>query len=72
MWLGQFIVCNTDVNVLNFRIERSYDDDEEETADAKNGAGKSGESSSQDDEKIPDSTLSPEIQTLCRLIFNSS
>lgn len=56
---------------LKCSIERCYDD-EEETADVKNGASKSGESSSQDNEKIPDSTLSPEIQTLCRLIFNSS
>ncbi|KAI0770930.1 poly polymerase catalytic domain-containing protein [Trametes elegans] len=52
-------------------LERSYDD-EDESQDAKDGSDKSGGSSKQEEEKIPDSTLSPEIQTLCRLIFNSS
>ncbi|KAI9062258.1 PARP-domain-containing protein [Trametes sanguinea] len=52
-------------------LERSYDDDDEDTSTK---AGKKGESSKQEDEveKIPDSTLPPEIQTLCRLIFNTS
>ncbi|KAI0353197.1 PARP-domain-containing protein [Trametes cingulata] len=49
-------------------LERAYDDEEE----SKDTPGKSGESSKQDEEKIPDSTLPSEIQTLCRLIFNSS
>ncbi|KAH9891324.1 poly polymerase catalytic domain-containing protein [Cubamyces lactineus] len=49
--------------------ERSYDDDEEE----KEKESKSGVSSKDaEEEKIPDSTLPPEIQILCRLIFNSS
>ncbi|KAI0820615.1 poly polymerase catalytic domain-containing protein [Trametes gibbosa] len=51
-------------------LERAYDDEEEEK-DAKDGSGKSG-SSVQEEEKIPDSTLSAEIQTLCQLIFNTS
>ncbi|KAI0668738.1 poly polymerase catalytic domain-containing protein [Trametes maxima] len=53
--------------------ERSYDDEDDSVdANGDSGSGKRGESSNQEDEKIPDSTLSSEIQTLCRLIFNSS
>ncbi|KAI0641208.1 poly polymerase catalytic domain-containing protein [Trametes meyenii] len=54
-------------------LERSYDDEDDSAgANGDSGSGKKGESSSQEEEKIPDSTLPSEIQTLCRLIFNSS
>ncbi|KAI0694469.1 poly polymerase catalytic domain-containing protein [Cerioporus squamosus] len=48
-------------------IERSYDDEDDAADDVK-----AGSSSKKEDEKIPDSTLPSEIQTLCRLIFNTS
>ncbi|KAI0638778.1 poly polymerase catalytic domain-containing protein [Trametes polyzona] len=51
-------------------LERSYDD-EEESKKAK-GSGSSSSKDDEEEEKIPDSTLPPEIQTLCKLIFNSS
>ncbi|KAI0757807.1 poly polymerase catalytic domain-containing protein [Daedaleopsis nitida] len=47
-------------------LERSYDDEDDEKDDAK------ASSSQKEEEKIPDSTLAPEIQLLCRLIFNAS
>ncbi|KAI0369996.1 PARP-domain-containing protein [Pilatotrama ljubarskyi] len=52
-------------------LERAYDN-EEESEDVKESSGKKGGSSKQKEERIPDSTLPPEIQTLCRLMFNSS
>ncbi|KAI8983179.1 PARP-domain-containing protein [Trametes punicea] len=55
-------------------LERSYDDEDDAKDSLKKDSGKNGESSQHDDEvdKIPDSTLPSEIQTLCKLIFNSS
>lgn len=46
-------------------VERSFGDDEEEQADAE-GSGESKE-----EIKIPESALDPDLQTFCKLIFNS-
>ncbi|KAF9652042.1 PARP-domain-containing protein [Thelephora ganbajun] len=46
-------------------IERSFGNDEEEEA----GAGGSGEP--EEEIKIPEPTLDPDLQTFCKLIFNS-
>ena len=45
--------------------ERSFGDDEEAQAEAE-GSGKPRE-----EIKIPSSTLDPDLQTFCKLIFNS-
>jgi hypothetical protein len=45
--------------------ERSFGDEEEEAAEA----GGSGEP--KEEIKIPEPTLEPDLQTFCKLIFNS-
>jgi len=45
--------------------ERSFGNDEEEEAEV----GGSGES--REEIRIPEPTLEPELQTFCKLIFNS-
>ena len=45
--------------------ERSFGDDEEEETEA----GGSGEP--KEEIKIPESTLEPDLQTFCKLVFNS-
>ncbi|EJD55242.1 PARP-domain-containing protein [Auricularia subglabra TFB-10046 SS5] len=47
-------------------LERDYEDDKEE--DKPSGSGSKGEK----EEPVPEPTIGPELQTLCRLIFNSS
>lgn len=49
----------------NVITERSFENDEEEQAEAE-GSGKLKE-----EIKIPESTLDPDLQTFCKLIFNS-
>lgn len=51
--------------VFNVIAERSFGDDEEEEAEA----GGSGES--KEEIKIPEPALEPDLQTFCKLIFNS-
>ncbi|KAJ7748474.1 poly polymerase catalytic domain-containing protein [Mycena maculata] len=51
-------------------LERDYGDDEEEPKDK--GVGGSKGKGKKEDVPIPDSTLAPEIQELCRLIFSTS
>ena len=64
------------LNVDNLRagkyqwIEKSYGDDEDEEEDGANVAGSSKKP--EEEEKIPDSTLGPELQQLVKLIFNQS
>ncbi|KAJ7139532.1 poly polymerase catalytic domain-containing protein [Mycena epipterygia] len=56
-------------------LERDYgdEDEDEEMTDVK-GAGGSGSDSKKKEKEapIPDSTLEPEVQELCRLIFNTT
>ena len=50
-------------------IEKSYGDEEDEEEETKvAGSSKEGK----EEEKIPDSTLGPELQQLVKLIFNQS
>ena len=49
-------------------IEKSYGDDDDDEQDDSKAAGPSKAK----DEKVPDSTLGPELQHLVKLIFNQS
>ena len=51
--------------ILKEIAERSFDNDEEEQTKAE-GSGESKE-----EIKIPESALDPDLQTFCKLIFNS-
>ena len=51
--------------MFNLTSERSFGDDEEEQTKAE-GSGKPKE-----EIKIPEPTLDPDLQTFCKLIFNS-
>ncbi|KAJ3724305.1 poly polymerase catalytic domain-containing protein [Lentinula guzmanii] len=54
-----------------FFLERDYDDDGDEEDNAKPKSKGKGKSESEQI-PIPDSTLKPEVQEFCRLIFNTS
>jgi hypothetical protein len=51
--------------IFNVIAERSFENEEEEQTEAE-GSGRSKE-----EVKIPEPTLDPDLQTFCRLIFNS-
>ncbi|CDO69839.1 hypothetical protein BN946_scf184803.g37 [Trametes cinnabarina] len=53
-------------------LERSYEDEEEEDTSKKTDKKASSSKQEDEDSMIPESKLPPEIQTLCRLIFNTS
>ena len=50
-------------------IEKNYGDDDDEQD---NNAKAAGSSKAKEEEKVPDSTLGPELQQLVKLIFNQS
>ena len=65
MWIGRQSVAALPITFFNVIAERSFGDDEEEEAEA----GGSGEP--KEEIKIPEPTLEPDLQTFCKLVFNS-
>lgn len=65
MWIGKPSTATLGKSVFDTIAERSFGNDEEEEADA----GEYGEP--KEEIKIPEPTLEPDLQTFCKLIFNS-
>ena len=64
MWIGTPSTVTPSSRTFNAIVERSFGDDDD---DEKAGEG-SGEP--REEVKVPESTLEPDLQTFCKLIFN--